>query len=98
GRGCGALGSSPASSTPSLCAHMPPRRSTVRVHIHPLGDTALIAELGTRLDSALNTRAIALAAALKKRRDVHQAVVGAVSVTVSFDPDLISHDALGAAI
>ena len=43
---------------------MPPRRSTVRVHIHPLGDTALIAELGTRLDSALNTRAIALAAAL----------------------------------
>jgi len=35
---------------------------------------------------------------LKKRRDVHQAVVGAVSVTVSFDPDLISHDALGAAI
>src|SRR5207237_419509 len=39
-----------------------------------------------------------LAAALKKRRDVHQAVVGAVSVTVSFDPDLISHDALGAAI
>jgi KipI family sensor histidine kinase inhibitor len=77
---------------------MPPRRSTVRVHIHPLGDTALIAELGTRLDTALNTRAIALAAALKKRRDVHQAVVGAVSVTVSFDPDLISHDALGAAI
>src|SRR5439155_1157948 len=77
---------------------MPPRRSTVRVHIHPLGDTALIAELGTRLDSALNTRAIALAAALKKRRDVHQAVVGAVSVTVSFDPELISHDALGAAI
>ena len=77
---------------------MPPRRSTVRVHIHPQGDTALIAELGTRLDSALNTRAIALAAALKKRRDVHHAVVGAVSVTVSFDPDLISHDALGAAI
>src|SRR5438477_10326040 len=77
---------------------MPPRRSTVRVHIHPLGDTALIAELGTRLDSALNTRAIALAAALKKRRDVHQAVVGAVSVTVSFDPDLLSHYALGAAL
>src|SRR5438477_4189500 len=77
---------------------MPPRRSTVRVHIHPLGDTALIAELGTRLDSALNTRTIALAAAMKKRRDVHQAVVGAVRVTVSFDPDLISNDALGAAI
>src|SRR5947209_19737630 len=77
---------------------MPPQRSTVRVRIHPLGDTALLAELSTRLDTEINTRAIALAAALKKRRDVRQAVVGAVSVTVSFDPDLISHDALGAAI
>src|SRR5882762_9594041 len=81
---------------------MPPPRSTrqpvPRVRTFPLGDTALLAELGTRLDTALNTRAIALATALKKRRDVRQAVVGAVSVTVSFDPDLISHDALGAAI
>src|SRR2546425_4390291 len=77
---------------------MQPQRSTVRVRVHPLGDTALIAELGTRLDTALNTRAIALAAALKKRRDVRQAVAGAVSVTVSFDPDLITHEALGTAI
>ena len=77
---------------------MPQPRSIQRVRIHPLGDTALLAVLGSRLDTALNTRAIGLASALKKRRDVHQAVVGAVSVTVSFDPDLISHDALGAAI
>jgi KipI family sensor histidine kinase inhibitor len=68
------------------------------VRIHPLGDSALLAELGTRLDTALNTRAIALAASLKKRRDVRQAVAGYTGVTVHFDPDLITHDALGAAI
>ena len=68
------------------------------MRIHPLGDSALLAELGSRLDTALNTRAIALAASLKKRRDVRQAVAGYTGVTVHFDPDLVSHDALGAAI
>lgn len=79
---------------------MPPRRSNVkaRVRVQPLGDSALLAELGTRLDTALNTRAIALAAALKKRRDVRQAVAGHVSVTVQFDPDLVTHAAMAAAI
>ena len=77
---------------------MPPQRSTVRVRVHPLGDTAVLAELGTKLDTALNTRAIALAAALKKRRDVRQAVAGHASVTVHFDPDQITHQALAAAI
>src|SRR5712664_4576276 len=80
---------------------MPPPPSTrpaPLVRIHPLGDTALLAELGTRLDTALNTRAIALAAALKKRRDVRQAVAGYASVTVHFDPDQITHDALATAI
>jgi KipI family sensor histidine kinase inhibitor len=80
---------------------MPRRRSAVktpRVRLYPLGDAALLAELGSRLDTALNTRAIALAAALKKRRDVRQAIAGHVSVTVQFDPDLITLDALGAAI
>jgi KipI family sensor histidine kinase inhibitor len=77
---------------------MPPPRSPAKVRIYPLGDTALLAELGTRLDTALNTRAIALASALKKRRDVRQAVAGYASVTVHFDPDQITHDALGAAI
>src|SRR5579864_9734849 len=77
---------------------MPPQRSTVRVKVHPLGDTAVLAELGTRLDTALNTRAIALAAALKKRRDVRQAVAGYATVTVHFDPDQTSHEALTAAI
>src|ERR1700737_3667931 len=77
---------------------MPPPRSTVKVRIHPLGDTALLAELGTRLDTALNTRAIALASALKKRRDVRQAIAGYASVTVHFDPDQTTYDALTAAI
>src|SRR6266852_3711589 len=83
---------------------MPPPPSTrpapraTRVRIHPLGDTALLAELGTRLDTALNTRAIALAAALKKRRDVRQAIAGYASVTVHFDPDQTTHDSLAAAI
>jgi len=80
---------------------MPPPRSkrpSPRVRIFPLGDTALLAELGTKLDTALNTRAISLATALKKRRDVRQAVAGYAGVTVHFDPEQTTHDALGAAI
>ncbi len=74
------------------------RRPAPRVRIHPLGDTALLAELGTRLDTALNTRAIALATALKKRRDVRQTVAGYTGVTVHFDPEQTTPDALGGAI
>src|SRR6267378_2894565 len=77
---------------------MPPQRSAARIRVYPLGDTAVLAELGTRLDPALNTRAIALAAALKKRRDVRQTVAGHASVTVQFDPDHVTHEALAAAI
>ncbi len=77
---------------------MPAPRSTARVRIHPLGDAALLAELGTRLDTALNTRAIALASALKKRRDVRQAMAGYATVTVHFDPDQITWEALATAI
>ena len=81
---------------------MPPPRSKRRpaplVRIHPLGDTALLAELGTKLDTALNTRAIALATALKKRRDVRQTVAGYTGVTVHFDPEQTTPEALGAAI
>jgi KipI family sensor histidine kinase inhibitor len=77
---------------------MPAPRSTIKVRLHPLGEAALLAELGTRLDTALNTRAIALAAALKKRGDVRQAIAGYASVTVQFDPDQTNHEALGNAI
>jgi KipI family sensor histidine kinase inhibitor len=68
------------------------------MRIQPLGDTALLAELSTRLETAINTRAIALAAALKKRRDVRQAIAGYASVTVHFDPDQATHESLAAAI
>ena len=79
---------------------MPPRRSTtrVRIKVQPLGEAAVLAELGTRLDTAVNTRAIALAAALKKRRDVRQAVAGHASVTVRFDPDQTTLEMMAAAI
>jgi inhibitor of KinA len=77
---------------------MPAPRSTTKLRTYPLGESALLAELGTRLDTALNTRAIALAAALRKRRDVRQAIAGYASVTVHFDPDQVSHEALTAAI
>src|SRR6266481_4212097 len=80
---------------------LPPRstrRPAPRVRTYPLGDTALLAELSTRLDTAINTRAIALAAALKKRRDVRQAIAGYASVTVHFDPDQATHASLAAAI
>jgi KipI family sensor histidine kinase inhibitor len=77
---------------------MPPPRSTAKVRLHPLGDTALLAVLTDRLDTALNTRAIALAGALKKRRDVRQAVAAHGTVTVQFDPDQITLEALSASI
>ena len=77
---------------------MPPPRSVQRIRVHPLGDSALLADLGSRLDTALNTRAIGLAAALRKRRDVRQAVAGCASVTVHFDPDQTTFESLGAAI
>lgn len=77
---------------------MPPPPYTQRVRISPLGDTALLAELGSRLDTALNTRAIALAAALRKRRDVRQVVAGYTGVTVHFDPEQTTVEALGSAV
>jgi KipI family sensor histidine kinase inhibitor len=77
---------------------MPAPRSIARVRTYPLGEAALLAELGTRLDTAINTRAIALAVALKKRRDVRQAIAGYAGVTVHFDPDQTTHEALTSAI
>ena len=68
------------------------------MRIHPLGDSALVAELGTKLDTALNTRAIALAENLKKRRDVRQTLAAYASVTVHFDPDQVTLATLAAAI
>jgi len=53
----------------------------------PLGDAALLIELGSRLDPALNARARRLAEALNRRPEVEEAVPGHCSVTVYYDPD-----------
>jgi KipI family sensor histidine kinase inhibitor len=74
---------------------MPAPRS---LRIHPLGDAALLVELGRRVDTALNTRALALAAALRKRRDVREAVPGYASVAVHYDPEQVTHRGLAGAI
>ena len=64
----------------------------------PLGDAALVVELGTRIDTALNSRCHALAAALEKRSGVKEAFAGYPTVTVHYDPDRTSFTALKAAI
>jgi KipI family sensor histidine kinase inhibitor len=74
---------------------MPPPRSSAKraergPRIEPLGDAAAWVELGRRLDTALNTRALRLAAALRGRRGVVEAVGAYASVTVHYDPNLIS--------
>lgn len=56
----------------------------------PLGDAAGYVELGKRVDTALNTRALRLAATLSARRGVREAVAAYGAVTVHFDPDVIS--------
>ncbi len=70
---------------------MPARRS---LRIDPLGDAALLVELGKRVDTALNTRALALAAALRKRRDVREAVPGYASVAVHYDAEQVTYRGL----
>ncbi len=74
---------------------MPAKRS---FRIAALGDAALLVELGQRVDTALNTRALALASALGKRRDVREAVPGYASVAVHYDPEQVTFRGLAAAI
>ena len=66
--------------------------------VHPLGDAAVLVELGQRIDTALNTRAIAMARALKSRNGVREAVPGYATVTVHYDPDRTSFKALTRAV
>jgi KipI family sensor histidine kinase inhibitor len=65
-----------------------PRRPQLR--LHPLGDAAALLELGSRIDTALNTRAIGLAAALRKRRGVREAIPGYASVAIHYDPEQVT--------
>lgn len=75
---------------------MPPARSRKKSppergpRLVPLGDAALYLQLGRRLDTALNTRALRLAAALRGRRGVREAVGAYAAVTIHYDPDLVS--------
>jgi KipI family sensor histidine kinase inhibitor len=58
----------------------------------------LLVELGCRIDTALNSRCQALAAALARRRDVDEAVAGYASVTVHYRPDKVSFETLSKAV
>lgn len=64
----------------------------------PIGDATLLVELGSRIDTALNARCHALAAALEKRSGVREAFAGYSTVTIHFDPDRTSFSALRAAV
>src|SRR5205807_2251735 len=75
-----------------LSLRMPAPRS--RPRINPLGDSALLVELGRRIDTALNHRALALATALAKKRGVREAVAGYASVTVHYDPEQVTYKGL----
>lgn len=61
---------------------------------HPLGDAALVIELGSRIDTALNSRCHALAAALSRRSGVREAAAGYSTVVVHYDPERTSYKAL----
>lgn len=50
------------------------------------------------MDTATNTRALALAAALAKRRDVREAVPGYASVAVHYDPEQVTYRGLSGVI
>jgi inhibitor of KinA len=78
-----------------------PRRrvgSGQSLRIAPLGDAALLVELGDQVDPRLNARALALAAALERRRDVQEAVPGYASVAVHYDPERVSYHRLVAVV
>src|SRR5207302_8533659 len=69
---------------------MPQRASPRGPRLHPLDGAADLVEIGHRVDTALNTRAIGLAAALRKRRGVREAVPGYASVAVHYDPEQVT--------
>jgi KipI family sensor histidine kinase inhibitor len=74
------------------------RRPAASRRIQPLGDTAVLVELGSKVDTALNSRALALAAALRARRGVKEAQAGYASVLAHYDPEQVTYRALEGAI
>jgi 5-oxoprolinase (ATP-hydrolysing) subunit B len=70
----------------------------MKISVQPLGEAALLIELSNRVDTAANSRAIALAATLRSRPGVIEAAPGFSSVTIHYDPGRTSHQALGRAV
>jgi inhibitor of KinA len=64
------------------------------VRIHPLGDAALVVELGDRVDIRLNERARDLADRLRRVTGVEDAVASYCGVTVYYEPEQVSYSAI----
>jgi hypothetical protein len=68
------------------------------LRIQPLGDAALLVQLGSRIDVRLSAKARTLANRLRTRAGVQDALASYCSVTVHYDPDLISYQSLRLAV
>lgn len=69
-----------------------------RAAVYPLGDQSVLIELGRRIDTAVNSRAIALARALRQRRGVLEATPGYASVTLRYDPERLQPENIQRAV
>lgn len=69
-----------------------------RAAVYPLGDQSVLIELGRRIDTAVNSRAIALARTLRQRRGVLEATPGYASVTLRYDPERLQPENIQRAV
>lgn len=65
-----------------------------KVKLRPMGDTALLVELGNALDVSLNARVHALARHVSKSRGVVAVVPGYTTLVVEYNPDLCEYEVL----
>jgi KipI family sensor histidine kinase inhibitor len=63
-------------------------------HIRPMGEAALLVDLGAEIDEGLNARVQALASTLEGTTGVVEAIPAFTSVLVRFDPDLVPQQVL----
>lgn len=66
--------------------------------IQSLGDAALIVQFGSRIDTRLSAKALTLAKRLRSCQGVQDAVASYCSVTVHYDPNLVSYQTLRTAV
>ena len=73
---------------------------TAPVEIRAAGDSALVVELGTEIDSTLNAQVVAIAATLRQEQivGVRDVISSYASVTVCFDPLRTNLESLTSAI